>query len=410
MKARDTTLRIPVITPLLAVFTAAFLLATPMQGARAEATFLDSGDFSQTLTATQLQSLVAPVALYPDPLLAQILQAATYPDQVSEAATVVQMSQGTGGQANQVDSETWDASVIAVAHYPPVVEMMARQISWTTKLGQAYLSQQAGVLQAVQALRRQASSIGNLKTTQQQSVIQQGDAIQIYPTNPAMIYVPTYDPVIVYSQPTVWGGAPLIGFGMGWAVGSAMSTTTVDWAGGTVVNYPPGTGWRGAYSGTTANGTSYAGRYGSAQLANGADVRGYQGAAVGDGGAAAGRGWSYSNGGNDAGGFSRTVVTDNGIYNVHGAGAEGSGGNSAGYVTATEVNRDGQVSSDTVTDRDGDVQSSDDLRGDTMFSEARDDDWHSSYADRGAWSRGAGDYGAARPVARMGGFGGGFRR
>lgn len=372
--------------------------------------FFDSNDFSQAQTATQLQTLVAPIALYPDPLIAQILQAATYPDQVQQAAISIQ----SNPRPVAFDSPTWDPSVVAVSHYPPVIQMMSNQISWTTQLGKAYLSQQGQVFQAIQAMRAKAKAMGNLKTTAQQQVVQSGDAISIYPVTDTM-YVPMYDPVVVYNTAPTWGAAPLIGFGTGWAIGSAMAYSTVDWYGGTVVNYPPGAGWRTAYTngnvhgvaGETWNGTDYAGREGSTTLANGADVKGYQGAAVGPYGAAAGRGWSYSNNGNDAGGFSRTVDTANGVYNVHGAGASGADG-SDGYVTATHINDQGQVSSDTVTDRDGDVSS--DVRSDTAFSEARDDDFHPDYADRGAWSRGGyggDDFGARR----MGGFGGGgFRR
>lgn len=408
------TNRLPLLASAIAALIALVALAP---SASADQSFFDSMDFSQAQTPAQLQTLVAPVALYPDPVLAQILQASTYPDQVSQAALEVQMNPG-----QSVDSEQWDASVVAVAHYPPVIGMMAKQISWTTKLGQAYLSQQGAVLQAVQALRAQAKNMGNLKTTSQQQVVAQDNYIQIIPVSPETVYVPEYDPVVVYNQPAVWG-TPLIGFGAGWAVGTAMSTTTVDWIGGTVVNYPPGYGWQNAYyngghgvvAGQTANGTAYAGQYGSKTLANGATVGGYRGAAVGPNGAATGRGWNYSNGSNQAGGFSRTVDTDNGVYNVHGAGAETSQGTD-GYVTATKVSPDGQTSSTTYTDHDGDISSSD-LRGDSAFSEAHNDDWDSANADRGAWSRGAyADRGDDAPRygggLGEGGFrgGGGFRR
>jgi len=115
--------------PLLTSIIAALLSLAPVAlSASADQSFFDSMDFSQAQTPAQLQTLVAPVALYPDPILAQILQASTYPDQVSQAALEVQMNPG-----QSVDSEQWDASVIAVAHYPPVVEMMAKQIAWTTK-------------------------------------------------------------------------------------------------------------------------------------------------------------------------------------------------------------------------------------------------------------------------------------
>lgn len=391
----------------LGVVAAAALCLAPQPAVAQGA--LDSMGYAQGQTQTQLQSLVAPIALYPDPLVAQILQASTYPDQVSEAAIEV----ASNPRPTAIDSEFWDASVIAVAHYPPVIQMMANQITWTEQLGHAYLSQQAAVFQAIQAMRAKAVSLGNLKSTSQQQVVQNGGVVSIYPATELM-YVPQYDPVVVYNQAPMWGAAPLIGFGVGWAIGSAMNTTTVNWAGGTIQNYPPGSGWRNAYAndatgrvaGVTADGTAYAGREGATTLANGAEVKGYQGAAVGPDGAAAGRGWNYSNGSTDAGGFSRTVDTANGVYNIHGAGAEGANG-SDGYVTATHVNDQGQVSSSTVTDRDGDISSSDDLRADNAFSEAHDEDWHPDYADRGAWSRQS--YGDDALAARRFG-GGGFGR
>lgn len=370
---------------------------------------INSVDISQGQTAAQLQTLVAPIALYPDPLVAQILQASTYPDQVAEAAVEVMMHPG-----QSLESEPWDASVLAVSHYPPVLEMMAKQINWTTQLGQAYLAQQGPVLQAIQAMRQQATNVGNLKTTTQQQVVSSGGVIQIYPTDPNMFYIPTYDPGVVYTQPAVWGAAPMIGFGAGWAVGDYLAGTSVDWVGGSVVNYPAGYGWRNAYSnggyhavvGQTATGAAYAGQSESTTLARGGDLTRYQGAAVGWDGTATAHGATYSNGDTDAGTFSRTVTTDNGVYNIHGA-AGTNGTTSGGYADVTGINREGQVTNDSITDRDGDFTTS---RSDNLFSEARNDDWSSAYADRGAWSRGSfggGGYGGGS----FGGFrGGGGRR
>ena len=370
---------------------------------------IDSVDTSQGQASAQLQSLVAPIALYPDPLVAQILQAATYPDQVSEAAVEVMMHPG-----QSFESEPWDASVLSVSHYPPILQMMAKQINWTTQLGQAYLAQQGPVLKAIQAMRQQAMNVGNLKTTTQQQVVSSGGAIQIYPTDPNMFYIPTYDPLVVYNQPAVWGAAPMVGFGAGWAVGDSLAGTSVDWVGGSVVNYPAGYGWRNAYSdggyhavvGQTATGAAYAGQSESTTLARGGDLTRYQGTAVGWDGTANGRGVTYSNGDTDAGTFSRTVTTDNGVYNIHGA-AGTNGTTSGGYADVTGVNREGQVTNDSITDRDGDITTS---RSDNLFSEARTDDWSADHADRGAWSRnsfGGDGYGGGG----FGGFrGGGGRR
>ena len=374
---------------------------------------IDSVDVSVAQSPAQLQALVAPIALYPDPLVAQILQASTYPDQVSEAAVVTTMHPG-----QSLESEPWDVSVIAVSHYPPVLQMMAKQSNWTTQLGQAYLAQQGPVLQAIQAMRQQAMNVGNLKTTTQQQVVSTNGVVQIYPTDPNMFYIPTYDPMMVYSQPAVWGAAPMIGFGTGWAVGTALAATSVDWVGGSVVNYPSGTGWRDAYSngnyhavvGQTASGAAYAAQSQSTALARGGELTHYQGTADGWDGSASGHGTVYSKGDTDVGTFSRTVSTDNGVYNIHGvAGTNGS--SSGGYADVTGVNRDGQVVNDSVSDRDGDITTTrnDDFdshpQSGNLFSEAHDDDWRSSYADRGALSRDSFNGGG------FGGFrGGGFRR
>lgn len=358
----------------------------------------DSVDVAEGQTAAQLQTLVAPIALYPDPLVAQILQASTYPDQVSEAAVEVSMHPG-----QSLASEPWDASVLAVSHYPPVLEMMAQQGIWMTKLGQAYLAQQGPVLQAIQAMRQQAMTVGNLKTNSQQQVVSSGGTVQIYPTDPNTFYIPSYDPLVVYNQPAVWGAAPLITYGTGWAVGDELADASVDWNGGSVVNYPPGSGWRNAYSngtyhavvGQTWNGTSYAAQSNSRTLANGGDLTRYQGSAVGWDGTATGRGTTYSNGDTEGGTFSRTITTDNGVYNVHGA-AGSNGTTSGGYADISGINRDGQTMNDSISDRDGDITAERDnglfdssSRSDNLFSDARHDDWSSDYADRGAWSRGS---------------------
>ncbi len=380
----------------------------------------DSVDVSQGQSSAQLQSLVAPIALYPDPLVAQILQASTYPDQVAEASVEVLMHPG-----QSLESEPWDASVLAVSHYPPVLQMMAKQINWTTQLGQAYLAQQGPVLKAIQAMRQQAMNVGNLKTTTQQQVVSSNGVIQIYPGDPNMLYIPAYDPQTVYYVPTPSGVGSVIGYGAGWAIGDAVAGTSVDWVGGTIANYPAGYGWRNAYSngsyhavvGQTWNGTSYAGQSDSRTLANGGDVTRYQGAAVGWDGTATGRGATYSNGDTSAGTFSRTVTTDNGVYNVHGA-AGTNGTASGGYADVTGVNRYGGTVNDSITDRNGDITTTRDNdifdsrpQSENLFSDARNNDFSSDYADRGAWSRSSFGGGNDFNGGGFGGFrGGGGRR
>jgi len=152
-------------------------------------------------TDEQLDNLLAPVALYPDPLLAQVLVAATFPDQIDEATRWVR-----GYGQNGVDDQPWDVSVRAVAHYPTVLGMMDDNLDWTTAVGQAYLYQSTDVMTSVQRLRAMAEQQGNLVTTPQQQVVDQGGYIYIWPASPEYLYVPVYDPSIVFFRPVYFGG------------------------------------------------------------------------------------------------------------------------------------------------------------------------------------------------------------
>jgi hypothetical protein len=131
-------------------------------------------------SSEQLENLMAPIALYPDPLLAQVLVAATFPDQIDEAARTMRAY----NSRYDVDTTSWDVSVKAVAHYPSVLFMMADKIDWTTSVGQAYVSQSTEVMEAVQRLRRQARTYGNLVTTPQQQIVETDGYIYIYPAQP----------------------------------------------------------------------------------------------------------------------------------------------------------------------------------------------------------------------------------
>ncbi len=181
----------------------------------------------------QLDNLLSPVALYPDPLLAQVLLAATFPDQIDEAARYVRQY-GTNG----IDDQYWDVSVKAVAHYPSVISMMADRLNWTTALGQAYVYQSTDVMTSVQRLRGMAQAQGNLVTTPQQEVIVEGGVIQVWPANPRLIYVPVYDPAIVYVRRPSFGIA--ISFGLGLLIGAWLNHDC-DWGRHRVIY----TGWRG---------------------------------------------------------------------------------------------------------------------------------------------------------------------
>ena len=154
----------------------------------------------------QLDNLVAPIALYPDPLLAQVLLAATFPDQIDEAARFVR----SDPNPDDVDGQWWDVSVKAVAHYPSVLDMMADTLDWTTSLGQAYVYQSTDVMTAVQRLRAQARDEGNLVTTPELQVVDSGGEIELWPAQPEYLYVPQYDPAVVffYHRAPLFFGAP----------------------------------------------------------------------------------------------------------------------------------------------------------------------------------------------------------
>ena len=174
--------------------------------------------YAAQFSPEQLDNLVAPVALYPDPLLAQVLLAATFADQVNDAAQWLR----DNNDPNMVDMQPWDVSVKAVAHYPSVLYMMSDRMDWTVSLGQAYVDQSTDVMMSVQRLRQMAQSAGNLVTTPQQQVIMEGGYIQIVPVQPRYIYVPMYDPLVVY-QPRPRGAymtAGLITFGAGLVIGA----------------------------------------------------------------------------------------------------------------------------------------------------------------------------------------------
>src|SRR5258707_9985769 len=151
----------------------------------------------------QLQRLVAPIALYPDSLVAQILAASTFPEQVVEADQWVQAHPDLKGDAlaKAVDQQPRDPSVKALSAFPSVLGNMDKNLSWTSSLGDAYYNQEQDVMDAVQAMRQRAQEAGNLKTTKQQIVTSQDSTIIIEPASPEVVYVPEYDPWLVYGSP-----------------------------------------------------------------------------------------------------------------------------------------------------------------------------------------------------------------
>ena len=161
-------------------------------------------------TPALLQQLVAPIALYPDSLVAQILSASTFPEQVVEADRWIQAHPDLKGDAlaKAVDEQPWDPSVKALTGFPSVLGNMDKNLSWTSSLGDAYYNQQADVMAAVQVMRQKAEQAGNLKTTRQQVVKTENETIIIEPAEPEVVYVPAYDPWVVYGYPVVvaWPG------------------------------------------------------------------------------------------------------------------------------------------------------------------------------------------------------------
>ncbi|MBI3792145.1 MAG: DUF3300 domain-containing protein [Gemmatimonadetes bacterium] len=186
-------------------------------------------------SAGELEQLVAPVALYADPLLAQLFLAATFPDQVREAADYVR-AHGQSG----LDEQWWDVSVRAVAHYPTVLNIMDQKPDWTRALGEAYATQSADVMSAVQRLRQQANANGNLVSNAQQQVVVEHDVIAVWPAQPNVIYVPVYNPTVVYVMPARYAPRPYVSFGIGFPLG-AWAVYDWDWPARRIVY----TGWVG---------------------------------------------------------------------------------------------------------------------------------------------------------------------
>jgi hypothetical protein len=182
-----------------------------------------------TLNPEQLQQLVAPIALYPDALVAQVLAASTYPTQIAAADQFDQANQGVAPAqlAQMADGQQWDPSVKALTAFPTVLTQMDKNLQWTTDLGNAYYNQPQDVMNAVQTDRQQAYSSGQLRSTPQEYVQDNPGDIVIEPANPGVVYVPYYNPVVIWGWWHPWYGwwappAPpgfFMGAGLGWGFG-----------------------------------------------------------------------------------------------------------------------------------------------------------------------------------------------
>jgi hypothetical protein len=226
-------------------------------------------------SAEQIQALVAPIALYPDALVAQILTGATFPDQIALAQNWLEQHNDLTGKKlmKEVDKQTWDPAVKALTQFPSVLDNMAKNLAWTSELGEVYHNQTKDVMDAVQTLRAKAKSAGNLKSNDQIKVVQQSPStIVIEPANPQIVYVPQYNPTVIYGTTYVVpnytapaadvAAAGIIGFGAGVAVGAALgggccswgwSSWSCGWHGGYVGYaghpYYGSAAWHGAYGG-----------------------------------------------------------------------------------------------------------------------------------------------------------------
>ena len=215
-------------------FVLAILLAVPPVVLAQDSEAAAAKRFSQE----ELDQILAPVALYPDSLLAQVLMASTYPLEVVMADRWVKQNKNLTGDKliEATDKQPWDPSVRALVPFPELLSTMAEKLEWTEKLGDAFLAQQTDVMETVQSLRKKAYEAGNLKSTNEQQVIVEQETILVEPADPRVVYVPVYDPWRVYGSwwwpyypPYVFYPYPYsaafyypgyIGFSVGFAVGA----------------------------------------------------------------------------------------------------------------------------------------------------------------------------------------------
>jgi hypothetical protein len=260
---------VAVLMSFLLVLTT-FPVGVSAQNAPASGTQQEYG----TLSAEELDGIVAPIALYPDALVAQILGAATFPYEIVDATLWLKDNSQLKGDAlaKQVDKQSWDPAVKALTQFPSVLDNLAKNLAWTSALGEASATQQPDVMAAVQRMRAKAQAAGNLKSSPEIKVVQESpQTIVIQPANPQIVYVPVYNPAVIYGVPYVYPGyvyvAPppstaVIAFGVGIAVGAMMyggccgwgwSYWGTNWRGNTVIYnrtvYVGNSYWRGGYYG-----------------------------------------------------------------------------------------------------------------------------------------------------------------
>jgi hypothetical protein len=250
------------------------LTTLPVGASAQDASASGTPEKSGTLSAEELDGIVAPIALYPDALVAQILGAATFPYEIVDATLWLRDNSQLKdeGLAKAVDQQPWDPAVKALTQFPSVLDNLAKNLAWTSALGEASATQQADVMAAVQRMRAKAQAAGNLKSSSQIKVFQESpQTIVIQPANPQIVYVPVYNPAVVYGVPYAYPGyvyvvpppsTAAIVFGAGIMVGAMIyggccgwgwSYWGTNWRGNTIIYnrtvYVGNSYWRGGYYG-----------------------------------------------------------------------------------------------------------------------------------------------------------------
>jgi hypothetical protein len=182
------------------------------------------------MSPSDLEQLLKPIALYPDPLLSELLPAATLPSEIVLADRFISQ----GNQPTQIDSQPWDPCVKAIAHYPELLKWLDDNLAWTTEVGQAFINQQEDVMDAIQRLRGRAQALGNLPDTPQETVVNDDGDIDIEPALPDQICLPIYQPDLIYDQPGV-----VCSFGIGWPLGPWL-VYDWDWRHHSIIAWGPG--------------------------------------------------------------------------------------------------------------------------------------------------------------------------
>ena len=261
--------------PIALLMSSLLILTTFPVGARAQnAPPTGSQKEYASLSPEELDGIVAPIALYPDALVAQILGAATFPYEIVDATLWLKDNSQLQGEAlaKAVDQQSWDPAVKALTQFPSVLDNLAKNLAWTSALGEASATQQPDVMAAVQRMRAKAQAADNLKSSAEIKVVQESpQTIVIQPANPQVVYVPVYNPAVIYGVPYVYPGyvyvtpppsTAVIAFGVGIAVGAMIyggccgwgwSYWGTNWRGNTIVYnrnvYVGNSYWRGGYYG-----------------------------------------------------------------------------------------------------------------------------------------------------------------